>query len=91
MEGAAVNRRGFLRGAISVMAVAAILKGRMLDDGIALNSIAHPNNPFGLAPVKYEGGVIAYDVGHDERSVLTEWRLTDKNQWYLTREVITKC
>ena len=76
-----MNRRGFLRGAVSVMAVAAILKGRVESK---LESYG-----FGLAPVKYEGGVIAYDVGHDERTVFTEWRLTDKNQWYLTREVVT--
>lgn len=81
-----MNRRGFLRGAISVMAVAAVLKGRMLDDGIALNSIAHPNNPWGLATVKAEGATISFDPAHEPSfTMVTEWQRGD-NQWYLKSE-----
>ncbi len=63
-----MNRRGFFRGVVSVMAVAAILKGRRVGDGEPLNWIEHPGDPwkeetssFGLSPAKPEGGVVSYD------------------------------
>jgi hypothetical protein len=36
-----MNRRGFLRGAISVMAVAAVLKGRVTEDVIRATNPAY--------------------------------------------------
>ncbi len=57
-----MNRRNFLlgaRNAISVLAIASVLKGRLPDDGMALYSDSHFEDSeyagFGLADTKPEG------------------------------------
>ena len=58
-----MKRRGFLKRLAGV-ATAAVVSERVIpDDGVALHSIAHPGSaPFGLAPLKREGGTIPYDL-----------------------------
>ena len=46
-----MNRRGFLRGAFSVMVVAGVLKGRAIRE----------ESPIGLASIKQEGTTTPYD------------------------------
>ena len=57
-----MNRRSFIRGTISVMAVAAVLKGR----------VGEPETGFGFAPIKQEGASVAYDTHDDMLDALSQ-------------------
>ena len=54
-----MKRRGFLKRLLGVAAAAVVSEKIIPDDGVALNSMAHPG--MGLAPLKREGGAMLYD------------------------------
>lgn len=71
-----MNRRGFLRGAITVGLVASIIKGRL----------AEPESGFGLAPLKPEGAPINFDQTFATRM----WFVEKNGIWTLQSEIISK-
>lgn len=52
-----MNRRDFIVSAIGAATMAAVPE----NDGVVLESMAHPGSEFGLAPIKAEGSMVAFD------------------------------
>ena len=64
-----MKRRGFLKRLAGVATAAVVSERLIADDGVALNSMAHPQvtpgppaNGFSLAQLKPEGATIPYDL-----------------------------
>jgi len=61
-----MKRRGFLKRLLGVATAAVVSEKVIPDDGVALQSAAHPGSQsFGMAPLKPEGGTIPYDLSEE--------------------------